>query len=763
MQRLQAGSAVAICLFVASLVTADASAAVRNRVEAGAFAPLHAPVRSGVKLEIRNVPLVERAETIVVEEFDVLAPGAVIEVFDGNGKPTRVTPQPMRQFRGMVAGDPSSIVYLSITRGTRMDGIVISRDRKFSLWSAGAGRPVPREGSEKNDVFIEEITAGEEEAPFTCDVEGMAVTDTPQGLPKSLATSELNVKPNAAPTGTQRTVLNLAIETDSALYANFSSNIANVETFARNLVAATSTIYMRDLNTEIRIPYLGLHTTTDVFTVNPGQTGTWNGVSNVAWDTFHALMEFGDRWHNNPPSTAPRSAAALLSGQSQTSGIAWIQRVCLGDFACTTGSCGAGNNAHWGGAYSYNGGIGLSASNRVVPDPNALEHFGAPSTGYWPLLQLSHEFGHNVQSRHTHCVPLDAPDAATYGRSFVDSCYGGEGGCFAGLTGLPSDGAGNRGTIMSYCHLLAGGGSNLRFTFGQSNEASHEIVDNMRSRLDVITPAGLSAITAPALVGAGVTGQAASVTNTAGLTYDWTITNGTFTGGGTTATGASVTFTGTTNPVTLRVTATNTSGCSITDSRSVTVGTTISAPANVVATAASASSVTVTWSTVTGAASYNVYRSTNGINFTLAGNPTGPPFADTGRDADTAYVYKVRAVSGGESADSNRDFAVTTIFTDSVIGAASTPVKAVHFTELTTAANALRIASGLGAMSFSQGLPLTGGPMRRSHVVDLRAAIDLARTTLGFSAVGYTSDPSITAGTTSIKKAHLDELRNAVR
>jgi len=765
-------------VFVAMCVIAPAAiAGTRSRIEPNVFAPLHAPVKAGVPIRIAHVPLVEEDETIVLEEFSVLAPGAVIEVTDAKGNRHPFTPTPMRQFRGSVVGDPQSIVYLSITKGTRMEGFVMSRDHRFSIWSAAAGRPVLRERDEATDIYIEEASEVDMSGPgFTCDVENMKINATPRGLPKSLAANELNVRPNTAPTGTQKTVLNLAIVADDELYANFSSNSTNEDTFLRNLVGAQSTIYMRDLSTEIRISYELMNTGgpgTDPFVVVPGAAGTWNGNA-VTFSSLHAVLEFGDYWHNTPPSALPRSAAALIAGKSSKTGIAWIQQACSGtDFPCSGGNCGGTDpNGHFAGAYSYNGGIGTSLSERTVPDPNANPNYNA-STNYWPLYELSHEFGHNVQSLHTHCTTLSPADQATYGRTYVDNCYTNEGGCYSGATSLPADGAGNKGTIMSYCHLNAGNGGvgaggsgQMRFTLGQAGEASHTIIDAMRAQLDVITPSGLSAITAPSTVPPGIGGQAASVTNTAGLTFDWTITNGTFTGGGTTATGASVTFTGVTDPVTLKVYATKTStGCAITDSKSVTViASGPSAPTNLVATASTASSVTVTWNTVTGAtAGYNVYRSTDNTIFTLAGNTAGPPFINnTGLSANTAYMYKVRATNGVESTDSNKDFAVTVVFTDTPLVIQSTKVKAAHFTELRTAVNALRtLNAGQAAFSFTDGTLNTTIPVKAVHLTELRTQLNTVRTALGFSTITFAEN--ITATSTTIKKSHLDELRTGVQ
>lgn len=193
----------------------------------------------------------------------------------------------------------------------------------------------------------------------------------------------------------------------------------------------------------------------------------------------------------------------------------------------------------------------------------------------------------------------------------------------------------------------------------------------------------------------------------------------------------------------------------------------VTPPTSVLAQANTSTQVQVTWTNSGTATSYNVYRSTNNLTFTKIstdGAVTTTPYNDNTAAANTGYIYKVRGVASGvESSDSNKDFAVTTIFTDSTITAASTKVKAVHFTELTTAANALRAVAALGTISFTQSTPATNGLIRRTHVIELRSGIDAARTTLGFTAGTYSTDPTITTGTTTIKKAHVDQLRAALR
>jgi hypothetical protein len=80
-----------------------------------------------------------------------------------------------------------------------------------------------------------------------------------------------------------------------------------------------------------------------------------------------------------------------------------------------------------------------------------------------------------------------------------------------------------------------------------------------------------------------------------------------------------------------------------------------SAPTGLVATAGNAQ-VMLTWNASTGAASYNVKRSTtNGSGYTQVGTPTTASFNDSGLTNGTTYYYIVTALnSAGESGNSNQ-------------------------------------------------------------------------------------------------------------
>ncbi len=86
------------------------------------------------------------------------------------------------------------------------------------------------------------------------------------------------------------------------------------------------------------------------------------------------------------------------------------------------------------------------------------------------------------------------------------------------------------------------------------------------------------------------------------------------------------------------------------------------APTGLSATAASSSQVNLSWTGVSGATEYRVFRSsTSGGPYTQIGTTTGTTFSDTGRACNTAYFYVVRAFNGCESINSSQATATTSV------------------------------------------------------------------------------------------------------
>ncbi len=278
--------------------------------------------------------------------------------------------------------------------------------------------------------------------------------------------------------------------------------------------------------------------------------------------------------------------------------------------------------------------------------------------------------------------------------------------------------------------------------------------------------------------------QSLSITNTGGFALNWTATVSTASGGN----WLSVTPSGGTTPGTPAASV-NTSGLAVGTYRGtitvrvtgvvnspqlVTVTLTVSsdtasptAPTSLTATATSSTQVNLTWTASTdnaGVHHYEVWRSfNNGQYVRLAPDPTATTFSDSAVSGGVTYLYRVRAVdaAGNVSGDSNVDLATTVLFTDDPLVAGVTVVKAAHILELRQAVNAVRASAGQAAASWTDP-SLAGLFIKTVHLQELRSNLSPALSTLGFPAPAYT-DPTLIAGSTVVKKAHVEDLRQGVK
>jgi metallopeptidase family M12-like protein len=733
----------------------------------------------------------ESLDTIELEPMEVWAKDAKIIVYGEGGKETIIAPPAVKYFKGQVVGDDDSVVFFSMSADGTIRGMVLLGDKRFTL-----GTGVRKPGRVRTDatmddreapVLISEMDDIDEINDPGSDWACAVGKDAPNTIPHLRELSELRVRsegkaiPNAGIVSGATYQLRLAIETDNEFCTAFGNNDTTITTYIGDLVGKASIVYSRDLKTTLVIGETHLRSAgADPWTVT---TGSGTGA---------ALAEFGLYWHNNYSLGYPavnggtpgggtavaRSSAVFLSGKGFNGGIAWIDQLCATDFYCGAGgaSCGSATYAgSYAGGYAFNGSLS-SGVTTTVPDPEATVNgvqYGLPtSSNFWMLLEMLHELGHNVASPHSNCVALSPAEQAAYGvaRAWVDLCLTGDSfngnACYSGTTSAPAE----KGSIMSYCHNIFYTGSfrASRYLFGKTGEPSEKMLPifKLGADLDTGSPSGLEGctpnptITAQAEPVACSAGRTASVATCTGCTYAWQITGGSITSS---TTASSITYTPSQTNVTLTVTIITPRGCGITASKSIlTSCVAVSPPTGVTATATSTSNVDVTWSLAVGATSYNIYRSTNGSTYTLAGSSVTPPFSDGGRTANTAYLYKVRSVNGGESADSNRDLATTVIFTDDPLVAGTTTIQAVHLTQLRTAVDAVRTLATLSAGSYTDPTITPGTTtIKAAHITDLRTALDAARSGLTLSAVSY--GESIVANTTTIKASHLTELRNGVK
>ena len=715
----------------------------------------------GERLVIDGIPLANgEPVTIELQRFDVWRADAQVIELGADGKERRLPVPKTRFYQGRVAGDPQSTVFVSLQTDGTISGMVATAGKAFSI---GHGLTAEREVHGPRDV---EQQPASSRAPllireydpldvdysaqqsFSCGVEKQALPALPS--PEALAKSiPIKTDGNSAPSVTLAYGLNIAVETDFELYQGFGSNSTALTNYIGDLVGKSSVIYQRDLKTTLTLGTLHIWTSS---------SDPWTKV--VPDGTFAALDELTGYWHANYAGVN-RSAVVMVSGKAFSGGVAWLSPslLCKPDISCP----GCGPSGFFG-AYAFCG--SLNVVTTTVPDPtltiNSIPYRLPSNNNFWILLEFVHELGHVVNSQHTHCIALDAADKALYhigpafgnDRNYVDQCYGGEGGCYGGATSSPSE----LGTIMSYCHNLSPVPTRSRYVFWQPNEASELVVPPMTLALDNGTPNGAITLGTSTPVACSA-GRTASVAGGA-ASYAWSITGGVITS----ATNvASISYTPTAPNVTLTVTIANTRGCSITSTRTFSSAcAAISAPTGVTAAATSTTAVLISWSAVTGAASYEVARSSDGTNFTTVGTPAGNSFSDATASALTAYLYKVRAKDASDnlSSYSAADLATTVTFTDPSLTPGSISLKALHVSELRSAVNAVRVLAGILPASFTDPALNATITVKAVHVTELRSDLDAARAALGFPPLSYT-DGSLTA--VLIKGVHVQEIRAGVQ
>lgn len=198
----------------------------------------------------------------------------------------------------------------------------------------------------------------------------------------------------------------LAVETDYQLFQQFN-NLAATQAYTAQLLAASNARYVEQINTVLNIVYLAFYSTPADPWVSP-DNGSGAG---------SMLGEFQNAWQFNLPNSA--NLGHFVSGAGLGGGVAWLDVLC---------------NPQYG--FAVSGNLAGQTPFPVVQGPLN-----------WDFMVFTHELGHNFASPHTHdfCpTPLD---------QCAPSGYFGQ--CQTQQVCI------NNGTIMSYCHLCAGGLSNI--------------------------------------------------------------------------------------------------------------------------------------------------------------------------------------------------------------------------------------------------------------------------------------------------------------
>jgi hypothetical protein len=402
----------------------------RNLAKAAATAPL------GSRLRVEDVEKADTGETaaFVLERFNVFTADARITVHGAQGD--EVLPPPANAyFRGTVAGRPDSRVFLTVLKDGTAQGMVNEGEEMYLI----GGDDEPAAKALRAPLAMHRIDPGALKASrgegFQCDndllppgrstLEGLDFTRmAPAGLAEKAAIPAKLAAYNAR----------VAIESDYEFYSKFNDT-TKATTYIGNLIGYASTIYQAEINTSLAVQSISLWTTSaDPWTQTTATCG---------------LMEFGRYW-NLYKTGVSRSIAFFMSGRPG-SGVAWLGSLCSGAFGGSANCSSVPTDAPWGGGYGFTGGM-TGTFNITSP------------TVVWDIMSVAHEIGHTFNSPHTHCYNGIGGNASP-----VDQCRSGENGCYLGTQTLPGPVGVGSGTIMSYCHLLTGGYTNITLTFGTNH------------------------------------------------------------------------------------------------------------------------------------------------------------------------------------------------------------------------------------------------------------------------------------------------------
>ena len=313
--------------------------------------------------------------------------------------------------------------------------------------SRGHWRLLSRDGQiEARLVSDEPAHMASDHSPFQCGLNN----DIRQASRERASSDQARPQSSPVPRGdTDRYRVRVAYDT-TARFVNLFGTGQQATDYLGDLTNYISALYIAELNTEIVISSTTLR----------GADEPWNPDGDL-------LGQFENYWNNNPGLVDQTRTLAHIVDAGPSQGVAYVAALC-------------------GNGFDY--GVSQGLGTEFDPNDNPQQ---------WSFTVVAHELGHNFGSDHTHCY-----------EPVIDECYNGEAanGCWAGAETLPGLPGQQSGTIMSYCHLLDPGLSNIAVTLGRGHGfgVQPERVPNTM-RQHVLDRAQINNPRCPQLVAAGPT------------------------------------------------------------------------------------------------------------------------------------------------------------------------------------------------------------------------------------------------------------------
>jgi len=208
----------------------------------------------------------------------------------------------------------------------------------------------------------------------------------------------------------------IAITSDFQWYQKFNDLSAQTA-YTATLLGFVSDRYEAQASTLLTFPSVAFYTTA---------ADPWAAQDVAGNDCQDVLLELQAAWVGNLPANA--DIGHLLSGANLGCGVAWLDALCDPNFN-----------------FSVSGNLNGTITFPIQQQPNN-----------WDFIVVAHELGHNFDALHSHdyCPPLDeCPPTQYFGACQTQQV------CSV------------QGSIMSYCHLCAGGTANITTLFHPTSAA----------------------------------------------------------------------------------------------------------------------------------------------------------------------------------------------------------------------------------------------------------------------------------------------------